>query len=253
MMVCGRCGAEIPRDAHFCPACGAPVAADRPAEERKLATVVFADLVGSTALAGSEDPERTRVLLDRFYGAMADEIEGAGGTVEKFVGDAVMASFGAPTALEDHAERALHAALAMQRRLAELFGDRLALRIGVNTGEVVVGRAREGSSFVTGDAVNVGARLEQAAAAGDILVGERTAAAVRGAFELEQPLTIEAKGKAEGVVSRRLVRSLSLMRPRGVGGLRQPFVGRDHEFGALRAVYGQVAREEVPRLVTIMG
>ena len=112
-------------------------------EERKLATVLFADLVGSTALGGSQDPERTRVLLDRFYDAMAAEIEGAGGTVEKFVGDAVMAAFGAPTALEDHAERALHAALAMQRRLAELFGDRLALRIGVNTGEVVVGKARD--------------------------------------------------------------------------------------------------------------
>src|SRR5437879_5982159 len=106
-----------------------------------------------------------RLLLDSFYDAMAAEIESAGGTVEKFIGDAVMAAFGAPTALEDHAERALHAALAMQRRLAELFGDRLALRIGVNTGDVVVGQAREGSSFVTGDAVNVGARLEQAASA----------------------------------------------------------------------------------------
>jgi class 3 adenylate cyclase len=222
-------------------------------EERKLATVLFADLVGSTALGGAQDPERTRALLDRFYDAMAAEIEGAGGTVEKFVGDAVMAAFGAPTALEDHAERALHAALAMQRRLGELFGDRLALRIGVNTGEVVVGRAREGSSFVTGDAVNVGARLEQAAAPGEILVGERTAAAVRGAFELEEPVTIEAKGKPDGVVSRRLVRGLSLMRPRGVGGLRQAFVGRDHELDELRAAYERVARERQPRLLTIVG
>jgi class 3 adenylate cyclase len=130
-----------------------------PAEERKLATVLFADLVGSTALADSQDPERTRLLLDRFYDAMATEIERAGGTVEKFAGDAVMAAFGAPAALEDHAERALHAALAMQRRLRELFGDRVALRIGVNTGEVMVGRAREGSSFVTGDIVNVAARF----------------------------------------------------------------------------------------------
>jgi class 3 adenylate cyclase len=222
-------------------------------EERKLATVLFADLVGSTALGGSQDPERTRALLDRFYDAMAAEIESAGGTVEKFIGDAVMAAFGAPTALEDHAERALHAALAMQRRLAELFGDGLALRIGVNTGEVVVGQAREGSSFVTGDAVNVGARLEQAAAAGEILVGERTAAAVRGAFELEEPVTIEAKGKPDGVVSRRLVRALSLMRPRGVGGLHQAFVGRNNEFDELRTAYERVARDEQPRLVTIVG
>src|SRR6266487_2954377 len=135
MAVCGHCGAEIPRDAQFCPTCGAPVADERPTEERKLATVLFADLVGSTALAGSQDPERTRALLDRFYDAMAEEIEAAGGTVEKFAGDAVMAVFGAPAAQEDHAERALHAALAMRKRLEELFGGDLILRIGVNTGE----------------------------------------------------------------------------------------------------------------------
>src|SRR5881275_3797279 len=102
------------------------------ADERKLATVLFADLVGSTELGASQDPERTRALLDRFYDAMSEEVERAGGTIEKFAGDAVMAAFGAPAALEDHAERALHAALAMQRRLAELFDGRLELRIGVN-------------------------------------------------------------------------------------------------------------------------
>src|SRR5919108_2220729 len=122
--LCAKCGAELPAEAHFCPACAAPIErGPERAEERKVATVLFADLVGSTALGGSQDPERTRALLDRFYDAMAAEIEGAGGTVEKFVGDAVMAAFGAPTALEDHAERALHAALAMRRRLRELFGD----------------------------------------------------------------------------------------------------------------------------------
>src|ERR687888_2758179 len=142
---CPRGGAAPPAGARFCPACAAPVDAAAGSEERKLATVLFADLVGSTALGGSQDPERTRALLDRFYDAMASEIEAAGGTVEKFVGDAVMAAFGAPSALEDHAERALHAALAMQWRLGELFGERLSLRIGVNTGEVVVGRPREGS------------------------------------------------------------------------------------------------------------
>jgi class 3 adenylate cyclase len=166
-MVCARCGASLVADARFCPACAAPVeVVAPPAEERKLVTVLFADLVGSTELADAQDPERTRMVLDRFYDAMAGEVERVGGTVEKFVGDAVMAAFGALAAQEDHAERALHAALAMQYRLGELFGDRLALRIGVNTGDVVVGRPREGSSFVTGDAVNVGARLEQAAAPG---------------------------------------------------------------------------------------
>jgi class 3 adenylate cyclase len=162
--------------------------------ERKLVTIVFADLVGSTALADEQDPERTRALLDRFYDEMAAEIAAAGGTVEKFAGDAVMAAFGAPAAHEDDAERALHAALAMQRRLRE-FDDRLSLRIGVNTGEVVVDRPREGSSFVTGDAVNVAARLEQAAEPDEILVGERTVMATRGAFEFGDPTSIEAKGK----------------------------------------------------------
>src|SRR5918912_2052164 len=193
MAACAQCGAAVPAAARFCPSCAAPLEQDRkPAEERKLATVLFADLVGSTELAGSQDPERTRVLLDRFYDAMAEEIERGGGTVEKFVGDAVMAAFGAPCALEDHAERALHAALGMQRRLRELFGDQLALRIGVNTGEVVVGRPREGSSFVTGDAVNVAARLEQAASPGEVLAGERTITAARGAFEFGEPMTVDA-------------------------------------------------------------
>src|SRR5438094_10034555 len=193
-------------------------------EERKLATVVFADLVGSTELGGSQDPERTRATLDRFYEAVAAEIETAGGTIEKFVGDAVMAVFGAPSSLEDHAERALHGALAMQRRLHELFGETLALRIGVNTGEVVVGKPREGSSFVTGDPVNVAARLEQAAQPGEVLVGERTVATARGAFEFGEARVAEAKGKPGGVACRRLVRAISRTRPRGVHGARPTFI-----------------------------
>jgi class 3 adenylate cyclase len=215
--------------------------------------VLFADLVGSTELAGAEDPERVRVLLERFYDAMAAEVETAGGTVEKFAGDAVMAAFGAPDALEDHAERALHAAHAMQRSLAELFGDRLAVRIGVNTGEVVVGRPREGSSFVTGDPVNVAARLEQAAEPGTILVGERTVTSARGAFEFGEPQVVEAKGKPAGVVCRRLGRALSLMRPRGVGGLQTAFVGREAELEALQDAFRRVAAERRPYLVTVLG
>jgi class 3 adenylate cyclase len=253
MAVCGQCGAEIPGDARFCPRCAAPVAVERPTEERKLATVLFADLVGSTALAGSQDPERTRVVLDRFYDAMAQEIERAGGTIEKFAGDAVMAAFGVPSALEDHAERALHAALAMQHRLAEVFGGELELRIGINTGDVVVGQARAGSSFISGDAVNVAARLEQAAAPGAILAGERTVAAARGAFEFEQPVVAEAKGKPDGVEARRVVRALSLMRPRGVGGLARAFVGREHDLERLYDAYRAAVEQRRPRLVTILG
>ena len=224
-----------------------------PAEERKLATVLFADLVGSTELAGGQDPERVRALLDRFYDAMAAQVERAGGTVEKFVGDAVMAAFGAPVAHEDDAERALHVALGMQRRLAELFGGRLALRIGVNTGDVVVGQPREGSSFVTGDAVNVCARLEQAAAAGEILVGERTVAAARGAFEFAEPATVQAQGKPGGVVCRRLVRAVALTRPRGLGGLPPVFVGRGGELEKLQQAYRRVIASGRPRLVSVVG
>jgi len=253
MTTCAACGVALPEGARFCPSCAAPVEAGPDRSERKLATIVFADLVGSTELGGSQDPERTRVLLERFYEAMAREIELAGGTVEKFVGDAVMAVFGAPASLEDHAERALHAALAMQRRLRELFGATLALRIGVNSGEVVVGRPREGSSFVTGDAVNVAARLEQAAEPGQVLVGERTVAAARGAFEFSDPATVQAKGKPMGVECRTLVRSLSLMRPRGVGGLRRAFVGREEEMKLLERVYAQVEERREPQLITVLG
>ena len=221
--------------------------------ERKLASVMFADLVDSTAAAGEQDPERTRARLERFYDAMSAEIAAAGGTVEKFAGDAVMAAFGAPEALEDHAERALHTALAMQRRLQTVFAGQLSLRIGVNTGEVVAGRPRDGSSFVSGDAVNVAARLEQAAEPGEILVGERTVAAVRGAFEFDEPKTVEAKGKAGGVACRPLLRSLSLMRTRGVGGLARAFVGRDEQLDLLRAAYRRAVERSHPVLVTILG
>ena len=254
MGFCPKCGQSAPAAALFCPSCGNPISEPTQlTEERKLATVLFADLVGSTALADSQDAERTRSLLNRFYDAMATEITDTGGTIEKFVGDAVMAAFGAPAAQEDHAERALHAALSMQRRLEELFGGALSLRIGVNTGDVVAGQPRVGSSFVTGDAVNVAARLEQAAGPGEILVGERTVAAVLGAFEFDEPATVAAKGKADGVACRRLVRALSLMRPRGVGGLRHAFVGRERELEALQQAYGRAVEARQPCLVTIMG
>ena len=221
--------------------------------ERKLVTVLFADLVGSTAFAGERDPERVRMQLEQFYDAMRKEIELTGGTVEKFAGDAVMAVYGAPAALEDHAERALHAALAMQERLVALFGDELEMRIGVNTGEVVVGSAREGGSFVTGDAVNVCDRLQKAAHAGEVLVGERTAAAVAGAFELGERRTVEAKGKPGGVTGVPVLRALRLARPRGVSGLRRAFVGRESELELLRATYRRAASSAEPHLVTIVG
>ena len=222
-------------------------------QERKLVTVLFADLVGSTALASDEDPERVRVRLERFYDAMTEEITRTGGTVEKFAGDAVMAVFGAPAALEDHPERALHAALTMQRRLRELFEGELALRIGVNTGDVVVGEPRVGSSFVTGDAVNVCDRLQKAAEPGEILAGERTVLAASGAFEFGDSRTVDAKGKPGGVACRSVLRALTLMRPRGIRGTGRVFVGRESELQLLRATYRRAAANSEPHLVTIVG
>jgi class 3 adenylate cyclase/tetratricopeptide (TPR) repeat protein len=221
-------------------------------EERKLVTILFADLVGSTAFASDRDPERVRLVLDRFYGTMAREIEERGGTVEKFAGDAVMAVFGAPAALEDHAERALHTALAMQNRMRALFAE-FDLRIGVNTGEVVVGASHEGSSFVTGDAVNVADRLQKSAQPGQVLAGERTVASAEGAFEFGPRSTVEAKGKEQGVRSAPVLRALRSMRPRGIGSLPRVFVGRETELTLLQATYRRVAANTEPHLVTIIG
>jgi class 3 adenylate cyclase len=209
--------------------------------------------VASSTEFGSQDPERTRAALDRFYNAMAAEVAAAGGTVEMFAGDAVVAVFGAPAAQEDHAERALHASLSMRTRMQELFEGKLILRIGINTGEVAVGPVREGSPFLTGDAVNVTARLQQAAALGEILVGERTAAAAGGAFEFGELISATAKGKPAGIACRRLLRAVSLTRPRGVRGLRPSFIGRDSELELLQATYHRAQQQREGHHVTILG
>jgi class 3 adenylate cyclase len=253
MKTCAACGAALPEAAGFCPTCAAPVEPQPAARERKLVTMLFADLVGSTELGASLDPESTRDLLERFYDAMASEIALGGGTVEKFIGDAVVAVFGAPAAQEDHAERALQVALWMRERLAELFGDRLALRIGVNSGEVVVGKPREGSSFATGDPVNVAARLEQAARPGQVLVGERTVWLVGAAFDFAESATVEAKGKLGGVRCRELVRMVAPRRPRGGRGLATTFVGRASELSWLEDELERAVAERRPHLVTLVG
>ena len=253
MSNCAACGVALPPAARFCPACATPVEEAPPTEERKLITILFADLVGSTSYASEEDPERVRSFLDSFYRAMAEEAEAAGGTVEKFAGDAVLAAFGAWAAHEDHAERALHAALAMRRRFSEIFDVRHSIRIGVNTGEVAVGPARVGGAFISGDAVNVAARLEQAAPPGEILAAERTVAAVKGAFEFTDPEVIAAKGKEDGIACRRLVGALSMQRTRGVSGLAVAFVGRQTELDLLSAVFRRALAQREPHLITIVG
>ena len=245
---------ELPRAAPQLPA--AAVVAREPVpqvtDERKVVTVLFADLVGSTEF-GEGDPERVRALLGRVYDAMDEEIGCAGGTVEKFAGDAVMAAFGVPTAREDHAERALHAALAIRERVRELFTEAVALRIGVNTGEVVFGRARAGSSFVTGDAVTVAKRLERAAQPGEILVGERTATLARNAFEFDESTVIEAKGKRKGVSCCTLLGVTSPVRPRGLGGVGRTFVGRERELDLLQHAYRTAVEDGTACIVTIVG
>src|ERR1700749_2631518 len=169
MTVCAACGHELREDAKFCSDCGAPVAAAAtPREQRKTVTVLFCDVAGSTALGESTDPEALRALLARYFERMKKIVERHGGTVEKFVGDAVMAVFGVPVVHEDDALRACRAAVAMRDALPEL-GIRG--RVGLNTGEVVTGTEER---LATGDAVNVAARLEQAAESGEVLVGAET-------------------------------------------------------------------------------
>ena len=213
MVGCPSCGTENPDRAKFCLECGVSLeAAAAPADERKLVTILFADLAGSTALGERLDAETLKDVMGRFFTAMRKQIEAEGGTVEKFIGDAVMAAFGVPVAHEDDPARALRAALRMQRRLAVLnvelaaaHGIELGMRIGVNTGEVLAATApRAGEAMATGDAVNVAARLQQAAGPGQVLVGDRTAAAVRG-FGFEAPEALDLRGKTGGIAARVLV------------------------------------------------
>ena len=191
--------------------------------------MLFSDVVGSSALAAELDPERLERVLGRFFDAAAEVVVGHGGTIDKFIGDAVMAVFGVPRVHEDDAARALRAALDLRDVLAALndqlqrdWGVRIAVRTGVNTGEVMTGDLVSGR-LVTGDAVVVATRLVQGAKAGEILVGERTAAAAAGAFEFGEPHVVAAKGRKDGVRAHRLLRALSWDRPRGVPAGRERF------------------------------
>jgi class 3 adenylate cyclase len=263
MTICASCGSENLDDARFCSYCGRPLKTERGEAERKLVTVLFADVTGSTPLGEQLDPEDLKDVLGAYADAMRTEIEAEGGTVEKFIGDAVMAAFGVPTAHEDDASRALRAALRMRNRLEVLNDDlerrhglRLEMRIGINTGEVVAapdGRPEVG--MVTGDAVNAAARLEQSAQPGQILVAERTA---RSAHEFQfrdlGPLVV--KGKAEPVPTLELVEQEHGGPPRqrrGIAGLRAPMVGRDHELDLLQSIYGRLAASARAQLVTVYG
>ncbi len=260
---CDSCGEPLPADARFCPACGAaaPLESSGTGGERKLVTILFADVTGSTALGEQLDPEHMREVLDRFFAAMRDEIDGEGGTVEKFIGDAVMAAFGVPTAHEDDPTRAVRAAMRMLRRLDEVnvslmqsHDVMLQIRIGVNTGEVLATTdPRPGEAMVTGDTVNAAARLQSAAEPGTVVIGERTARGARGSFQLESLGPLELKGKAQPVNAFVVVEELDQASGRGVPGLHAPLVGRDSELELLRSIYRRTVAEGRPNLVTIYG
>src|SRR5438046_9959358 len=220
MVACAQCGTENPTRAKFCNECGRPLAQDAPTrEQRKVVTVLLCDVVGSTSLGESTDPETLRPLLARYFERMGSIVERHGGSVEKFIGDAVMAVFGVPRVHEDDALRACRAAVEMHDALPEL---RVQARIGLTTGEVVTGTEER---LATGDAVNTAARREQAAAPGEILIGEPALLLVHGAVEAEPVEALALKGKVEPVPAYLLVSLLSTP----TRSHQARFVGRERE------------------------
>ncbi len=264
MTNCPKCGEENPAKFRLCGYCGAPLtAAAAPAlparEVRKTVTIVFSDLKGSTALGERLDAETMHEVKDRYFSAMAAEIIRHGGKIEKYIGDAILAVFGLPRAHEDDALRAVRAAMAMQAALGRVNVDLMARhgvslgnRIGINTGEVLANDdPAADQKLATGDAVNVAARLEQAAPEDEVYVGESTYRLVRDAVEVEAVEPLELKGKSQRVVAYRLISA------RGIDGnvrrVDTPIVGREEELAALARIYGEVVVERRVRLVTVIG
>ena len=245
VLVCASCGHANGEGAKFCEECGFSFAAApaRATEQRKTVTVLFCDVAGSTSLGEALDPERLRALLARYFERMKAIVESHGGTVEKFIGDAVMAVFGVPVLHEDDALRALRAAVEMRDAMPELG---IEARIGVTTGEVVTGTEER---LATGDAVNVAARFEQAAEPGQVLVGQPTLAPVRDAVEVEPIGPLVLRGKSEPVPAYRLVRVHDAPERRH-GAL---FVGRERELTILREAWERAQVQRRCELVTVAG
>jgi len=259
VIVCPACGEENAERARFCQACGAPLAPPPPsAEERRVVTVLFVDLVDSTARAERLDPEDVRAILERYHGRARAEVERYGGVVEKFVGDAVMGVFGAPVTFGDDPERAVRAALAVREAIARMNeaepGLDLRARFAVNTGEAIVmlsARPNLGEAMVAGDVVNTAARLQSAAPVDGVIVGEETYQATRTAIGYEEADPVVAKGKAEPI--RAWIATGPLV---GVGERtfsRVPMVGRGRELASLRELWDRVVEERKPHLVTVFG
>jgi class 3 adenylate cyclase/tetratricopeptide (TPR) repeat protein len=245
-MICASCGRENPADSRFCSACGAALASDTPADVRKTVTVLFCDLVGSTALGERTDPEVLREVMSRYHAELRAILERHGGTVEKFVGDAAMAIFGLPQVHEDDAVRAVRSAVEMRDAVARLG---LEVRIGVNTGEIVAGT---GETLATGDAVNVAARLEQAARAGEVLIGSATELLARNAIRAEAVEPLALKGKSEPVPAFRVLGLLDDV-PAFTRPIDAPFVGRAEELERLVRALGAAVETRTPQQATIAG
>src|SRR5687767_9795809 len=214
-------------------------------EERKLVTIIFADIVGSTELGETYDSEVVRATLSRAFGVLSEILEVHGGTVEKFIGDAVMAVFGVPNAHDDDAERAVRAAFALREGISEQnarSGPQLELRIGIDSGEAVAGTGQGGQHLVTGSVVNAAARLQTSAAPGEIRVGALTRRLTRGAVRYAERVTIQAKGFGEvgAWPAAELVSALP-QQHHGIAGLRAPLIGREAEIRQLLDAYGEVA------------
>ena len=259
MSTCPQCGRENPDGFKFCGSCGAPLVAAEQREVRKTVTVVFCDVTGSTALGEQLDPESLRRVMGRYFDEMRMVVVAHEGTVEKFIGDAVMAVFGIPVLHEDDALRAVRAAEEMREKLGELneelerdWGVRIQVRTGVNTGEVVAGDASSGQRFATGDTVNVAKRFEEAAPAGEILLGDSTYRLVRDAVEVEPVAPLELKGKVEPISAYRLVK-VEAGAPGRARRLDSPMVGRERERAVLHQAYQRAVGERACHLFTVLG
>ncbi|MDP9257145.1 MAG: AAA family ATPase, partial [Actinomycetota bacterium] len=257
-MICPSCREENPERFRLCGFCGAELPKAAVQEARKIVTLVFADVTGSTALGEQLDPESVRWVMSRFFETAREVLERHGGTVEKFIGDAVMSAFGIPHVREDDALRGVRAAAELRDRLRELghdvearYGAGIAVRIGVNTGEVVAGDAAAGQAFASGDTVNVAARLEQAAASGEVLLGEATLRLVRDAVTVEAVEPLALKGKAQPVPAWRLVAVLA-----GAAGVRRnlhaPLIGREGELAQLLELWRRAREERDVRVATVV-
>jgi class 3 adenylate cyclase/tetratricopeptide (TPR) repeat protein len=248
MAACRQCGSELTESARFCPACGTAVALPR-GEERKVVTVLFADLVDSTVLGDNRDPEELRAAVRPQIARMRTEFERFGGTFEKYVGDAVMAVFGAPVAHEDDAERAVRAALAIRDAIA-------GVKVAVNTGEAVVqldARSGAGEGIATGDVVTTTFRIEEAAVPASVLVGESTFRATQGAIEYGERRVLQAKGKAHPVAVYEARRTLTELRPAYGGPPLAPLVGRREELALILDTLARARRDRTVQLLTLVG